>query len=108
MLYVGFIVVQSAVEDTKQSEDDKEEMPTGKPIASHIISGTGWHVVWTDTSKFFFFNPTSKTSIWERPVELIGNVNVDEIISAGPSGRKTGEKSLYSFELSYERAFPWG
>ena len=74
-------------------------MPIGKPIASHVIPGTGWHVVWTDTSKFFFFNPTSKTSIWERPVELVGNPKVDEIVNAGPNGVKDGEQSLGSIIL---------
>ena len=91
-LYEGFKPIQSVPEDVMTIEKDKGEEPTGKPIASHAIPGTGWHVVWTDSSRFFFFNPTSKTSIWERPVELIGNAKVDEIINAGPSGKKDGER----------------
>ena len=35
----------------------------------------------------FFFNPTSKTSIWERPKELEKNDRVDEILKQGPKGK---------------------
>ena len=95
--YLGFKPMQSVDEDGSKNEADKEEAPLGKPTASYTIPGTGWHVVWTDTSKFFFFNPTSKTSIWEKPVELASNPVVDEIINAGPSGKKDG-KSPSSFK----------
>jgi len=88
----GFKPIQSVIEDGSKNEADKEEVPLGKPTASYTIPGTGWHVVWTDTSKFFFFNPTSKTSIWEKPVELASNPVVDEIINAGPSGKKDDAK----------------
>ena len=32
----------------------------------------------------FFFNPTTRLSIWERPVELENNDKIEEIISKGP------------------------
>ena len=93
----GFKPIQSVTEDAKDTGDGKGE--TGKPVASSVIPGTGWHVVWTDSSKFFFFNPTSKTSIWERPVELIGNAKVDEIVTAGPNTNSNGT-SLLQIELA--------
>ena len=32
----------------------------------------------------FFFNPSTKTSLWERPKDLEGNERVDEILRQGP------------------------
>ena len=74
-----------------KTEDKKTEeiAKPGKPVASYIIPGTGWHLVWTEDKKYFFFNPTSKTSIWEKPVEMENDPRVDEIINAGPSGKET-------------------
>eukprot|EP00794_Sanderia_malayensis_P005398 gene5398-6074_t len=64
---------------------------SAKPIASTAIPGTGWHVVWTSSSKYFFFNPVTKTSIWERPTQLQNNQTVDEIVKAGPKLDKREE-----------------
>ena len=75
---------------TKTEEKKTEEVvKPGKPVASYIIPGTGWHLVWTEDTKYFFYNPTSKTSIWEKPVEMENDPRVDEIINAGPSGKET-------------------
>ncbi len=68
-----------------------DEAP-GQPIASVPIPGTGWHVVWTADHKYFFFNPTSKTSIWDRPAELQKNPKINEIIKAGPDAKKSEGK----------------
>ena len=43
--------------------------------------------MWTGDGKVFFFNPTSKTSIWERPKELEDVETVDEILKQGPKGK---------------------
>eukprot|EP00795_Rhopilema_esculentum_P012455 gene12455-3124_t len=84
----GFKPIQNAMEHSFKTEDNKEKGETGKPVASAVVPGTGWHVVWTENSRHFFFNPTSKTSIWEKPVELESDPRIDEIIKAGPDGRK--------------------
>ena len=92
---VGFKPIQNATEHSFKTEDNKEKGETGKPVASAVVPGTGWHVVWTENSRHFFFNPTSKTSIWEKPVELESDVRIDEIIKAGPDGRKEGIMLLF-------------
>ena len=72
----------------------------------HILEG--WHLVWTGVGKVFFFNPTSKLSIWERPKELENNVNVDEILSQGPDPSKVEEPSQFTVaevDMEQEKTF---
>ena len=47
--------------------------------------------MWTGDGKVFFFNPASKSSIWERPKELENNLQIDEMLREGPE-QKEGEK----------------
>lgn len=77
-----------------KEEEKIEENNASKPVASRPIVGTGWHLVWTGDGKVFFFNPTSKTSIWERPKELVDNDTVDDIINQGPKekGKEVAQK----------------
>ena len=79
---------EKAEKSEKVDKQEEEKQARGKPIASHAVTGTGWYIVWTGDGKIFFFNPTSKTSIWERPTELEDNEKVDEIIKRGPHGKK--------------------
>lgn len=51
-----------------------------KPVSSSPVSGTPWCVVWTGDSRVFFYNPTMKTSVWERPPELVGRADVTEMM----------------------------
>ncbi len=37
-------------------------------------------VVWTGDKRVFFYNPTTRLSMWERPEELVGRVDVDKAI----------------------------
>jgi hypothetical protein len=37
-------------------------------------------IVWTNDQQVFFFNPTSRTSLWDRPEELKGK-NSNKIIN---------------------------
>ena len=52
----------------------------------------GWHLVWTGDGKVFFFNPTTKLSIWERPSELESNFAIDEMLRQGPEGKPPEKK----------------
>lgn len=38
------------------------------------FAGTPWCVVWTGDGRVFFFNPSSRTSVWERPADLVGKL----------------------------------
>jgi len=51
-----------------------------KPVSSSPVSGTPWCVVWTGDNRVFFYNPTTKTSVWERPPELVGRSDVSEMM----------------------------
>lgn len=67
---------------TTSSSNAKQSM---KPVSTTAIAGTPWCVVWTDRGRVFYFNPSTKTSVWERPVELRGRDDVDQMISNPPA-----------------------
>lgn len=41
-------------------------------------------VVWTGDGRVFFYNPSTRTSVWERPEDLLGRPDVDKAISTTP------------------------
>lgn len=41
-------------------------------------------VVWTGNGRVFFYNPSSRTSVWERPEELLKRTDVDKMVSEPP------------------------
>ncbi|KAG1680715.1 Transcription elongation regulator 1 [Nymphon striatum] len=55
-----------------------------RPIASVPVPGTPWCVVWTGDGKMFFYNPSQRRSVWEKPEELKGRADVDKIIKNAP------------------------
>lgn len=61
----------------EQQEKAKMAKPQDKsrPISSTPIAGTPWCVVWTGDSRVFFYNPSTRTSVWERPEDLVGGFN---------------------------------
>lgn len=71
-------------EEADKEENQEEDGDKSKPVASQLIPGTSWCVVWTGDEKMFFFNPTTRLSIWEKPDELEDNEKVDEIVNKGP------------------------
>ena len=36
--------------------------------------------MWTGDSKVFFYNPSTRQSLWERPEELLGRTDVDRMV----------------------------
>lgn len=55
-----------------------------KPVSSTPVPGTPWCVVWTGDSRVFFFNPSTRTSVWERPAELKKRTDVDKMVQTPP------------------------
>ena len=45
----------------------------------------------------FFFNPTTRLSIWERPDELENNDKIEEIVSKGPPQKQLIVESMYHY-----------
>ena len=44
-------------------------------------------VVWTGDGRVFFFNPSTRSSVWEKPEELQNRVDVDKLISNSPDSQ---------------------
>merc|ERR1712038_721134 len=63
-----------------------------KPVSSTPVSGTPWCVVWTGDNRSFFYNPTTKKSVWERPPELVGRVDGKEMLKSQSSAEKLKSK----------------
>jgi transcription elongation regulator 1 len=69
---------QAELEAEKKRKEEAEKAKSAKPIdktrpiSSTAISGTPWCVVWTGDSRVFFYCPSTRTSVWERPEDLIG------------------------------------
>ncbi|KPP76957.1 transcription elongation regulator 1-like [Scleropages formosus] len=76
-------------EEPKEEEMTEEERAAqkAKPVATTPIPGTPWCVVWTGDDRVFFYNPTTRLSMWDRPEELIGRADVDKNIQEPPHKR---------------------
>ncbi|KAL5273613.1 TCERG1 family protein [Megaselia abdita] len=72
----------------KKKEEEKKPPPKivdkSRPISSTPIAGTPWCVVWTGDGRVFYYNPSSKSSVWERPEELVEREDVDKAIMTPP------------------------
>ncbi|XP_067852652.1 transcription elongation regulator 1-like isoform X7 [Heptranchias perlo] len=76
----------------EKKEEPKEEVLTeeekaaqkAKPVATTPVPGTPWCVVWTGDERVFYYNPTTRLSMWDRPDELVGRADVDKIIQEPP------------------------
>ncbi|XP_011304285.1 transcription elongation regulator 1 isoform X2 [Fopius arisanus] len=70
----------------KKEETPKEAKPLDKsrPISSTPVPGTPWCVVWTGDGRVFFYNPSSRISVWERPDDLLGRPDVDKMVATVP------------------------
>lgn len=48
-------------------------------------------MVWTGDGRVFFYNPSSRTSVWERPEELLKRTDVDKMVANPPDSVPTSE-----------------
>ncbi|PSN54986.1 Transcription elongation regulator 1, partial [Blattella germanica] len=53
-------------------------------------------VVWTGDGRVFFYNPSSRTSVWERPEDLVGRADVDKMVASPPDAPNTTQTSTNS------------
>merc|ERR1711881_724700 len=53
-----------------------------RPISSTPVPGTPWCVVWTGDHRSFFYNPTTKLSVWEKPAEMVGRSDVAKMLES--------------------------
>ena len=64
----------------------------GRPVSSTPVPGTPWCVVWTGDSRSFFFNPSNKQSVWEKPAELVGRSDVAKMLESPDSAEELKKK----------------
>ncbi|KAI0990082.1 hypothetical protein GJ496_001841 [Pomphorhynchus laevis] len=79
--------VAKVISETQiKSEPTEEELARqrNRPVNNSPVPGSPWCVVWTANARVFFYNPTQKLSVWERPSELHGRLDVDKMISEAP------------------------
>ena len=66
----------------------KEEPKGPRPISSVPVPGTPWSVVWTSDERMFFFNASSRMSVWTIPEELANNPQALRIVDEPPGKSK--------------------
>lgn len=74
-------------EDSKgaEAEEQKTQQDLSRPVSSQPVSGTPWCVVWTGDGRVFFYNPTTKTSVWEKPPDLADRADVEKMVNNPPA-----------------------
>ncbi|GBM20053.1 Transcription elongation regulator 1 [Araneus ventricosus] len=79
---------ESALVEQEQTSTEQQEaqknVDKSRPVSSTAIPGTPWCVVWTGDGRVFFFNPSSRKSVWEKPEELKGRADVDKLVQVPP------------------------
>lgn len=75
-------------EEKDEKTEQEKQQEKSRPVSSTPVSGTPWCVVWTGDGRVFFYNPSTRTSLWEKPEELLGRADVDKL-TVGPPGEKT-------------------
>lgn len=83
----------------REEDMTEEEKATqkGKPVATNPIPGTPWCVVWTGDERVFYYNPTTRLSMWDRPEELVGRADVDRYIQEPPHKRGLDDNKRIGF-----------
>ncbi|KYB29457.1 transcription elongation regulator 1 isoform X1 [Tribolium castaneum] len=81
--------IKKPQDETKKKKEEEEKKETksqdkSRPVSSTPVPGTPWCVVWTGDGRVFFYNPSSRTSVWERPDELIKRTDVDKMVATPP------------------------
>lgn len=84
---------EEAAKKKKEEEEKAKQAPAkpqdkSRPISSTPIAGTPWCVVWTGDGRVFFYNPSTRTSVWERPEDLVGRADVDKAVASTPAGKQ--------------------
>ncbi|KNC24473.1 hypothetical protein FF38_10524 [Lucilia cuprina] len=99
---------KNAEEKRKKEDEQKKTTAAAKPvdksrpISSTPIPGTPWCVVWTGDARVFFYNPSTRTSVWERPEDLLEREEVDKAINNPPEQLK-GVMATKADKLEGER-----
>ncbi|XP_030373789.1 transcription elongation regulator 1 isoform X2 [Scaptodrosophila lebanonensis] len=86
---------KKAEEEQKKQAAAAKQTDKSRPVTSIAIAGTPWCVVWTGDARVFFYNPSTRTSVWDRPEDLMGREDVDKAVRERPDQLKSPhEKSV--------------
>merc|ERR1719357_2045161 len=67
---------------SQPGDENKTPKDKSRPISSTPVPGTPWCVVWTGDHRSFFYNPTNKQSVWEKPAEMVGRSDVAKMLES--------------------------
>ncbi|XP_072517905.1 transcription elongation regulator 1 [Salminus brasiliensis] len=95
------ILAKEAPKEEEMTEEEKAAQKA-KPVATNPIPGTPWCVVWTGDDRVFFYNPTTRQSMWDRPDELVGRADVDKYIQEPPHKRGLDDPKKMAMGISKE------
>ncbi|KAF7285403.1 hypothetical protein GWI33_010656 [Rhynchophorus ferrugineus] len=87
--------LQEEIRKKKEEEEKSKEQKAqdkSRPVSSTPVPGTPWCVVWTGDGRVFFYNPSSRTSVWERPEELLKRSDVDKMVATPPDALASNVK----------------
>uniref|UniRef100_A0A8C7MX53 Transcription elongation regulator 1 n=1 Tax=Oncorhynchus kisutch TaxID=8019 RepID=A0A8C7MX53_ONCKI len=95
---------QPKIELPKEVKEVRGELE--KPVVTNPIPGTPWCIVWTGDERVFYYNPTTRLSMWDRPEELVGRADVDKNIQEPPHkrGLEDATRKLEELEQAAEEA----
>nr|CAK32500.1 transcriptional cofactor CA150 [Schistosoma mansoni] len=82
-------VLESNEQESK-AESGKTSKDSSRPVSSTAVHGTPWCFVWTGDGRAFFFNPSQRLSVWEKPDELKGRTDVDRLLEKQPNTSLSG------------------
>ena len=71
---------QPDAEALRKEKEREAAASAARPISSRPIPGKPWHVVFTGNGKVFFFNKTTRVSVWEVPTELADVSNLEKLM----------------------------
>uniref|UniRef100_A0A8C1W3H3 Transcription elongation regulator 1 n=1 Tax=Cyprinus carpio TaxID=7962 RepID=A0A8C1W3H3_CYPCA len=81
VFFIFFILLLTAPTiNIEEMTEEEKAAQKAKPVATNPIPGTPWCVVWTGDDRVFYYNPTTRLSMWDRPEELVGRADVDKYI----------------------------
>lgn len=82
----------AAVLSKKNIQPEESKKDKNRPVSSTPVPGTPWCVVWTGDSRSFFFNPSNKQSVWEKPAELVGRSDVAKMLESPAAAEEFKKK----------------
>ncbi|KAL3865336.1 hypothetical protein ACJMK2_006934 [Sinanodonta woodiana] len=85
-------------EEKEEQSEEQKAAEKARPVSSTPVPGTPWCVVWTGDSRVFFYNPSTRSSVWDRPEDLQGRADVDKMIQNPPDVNK---KALTTFTVQH-------